>query len=141
MPDFIAQQSITIRTTPTRVWEALTDPKLIKQYLFGTVVETDWQVGSSITYRGVWENKQYEDKGVILNVVPEKLLATTYWSSLSGTLDSPENYQHVTYELAGEDGQTTLTITQDGNGTAEAKTHSEQNWARVLADLKRILER
>lgn len=55
-----------INASSSRVWEALTDPKLIKQYLFGTEVSTDWKVGSPITYRGVWNGREYEDKGRII---------------------------------------------------------------------------
>ena len=45
------------QTPRFEVWEALTSPQMIQQYLFGTQVTTDWQVGSPITYRGVWQGK------------------------------------------------------------------------------------
>ena len=57
----IAIATITINASTSKVWDALTKPELIKQYLFGTEVATDWQVGSPIRYRGVWEGKTYED--------------------------------------------------------------------------------
>lgn len=44
---FIAKATTTINAPPSTVWEALTKPSLIKQYLFGTEVTTDWQVGSA----------------------------------------------------------------------------------------------
>ena len=86
---FIAKATITVNTPASKVWDALTDPRLIKQYLFGTDVTTDWKVGSSITYKGEWEGKAYEDKGKILQVEPEKLLVTTFWSAMSGLPDTP----------------------------------------------------
>ena len=89
---FLAEAATIINAPASKVWEALTKPNLIKQYLYGTEVTTDWQVGSPITYRGEWEVKTYEDKGKILQVEPERLLVSTFWSSLAGLPDSPENY-------------------------------------------------
>ena len=137
---FVAKASTTINAPTSRVWEALTQPDLIKQYLFGTQVTTDWKVGSPITYEGIWEGKAYKDKGVILQVEPRKLLVSTFWSALSGLPDIPENYQTVRYELAAEDGGTRLTILQDNNATQEDANHSAQNWNMVLGGMKQLLE-
>jgi uncharacterized protein YndB with AHSA1/START domain len=137
---YIAKAGITIDAPPTRVWDALTQPDLIKQYLFGTQVTTDWRVGSPIVYEGIWEGKAYKDKGVILQVEPEKLLISTFWSALSGLPDIPENYQTVRYELAADGGGTRLTIVQDNNASPEDANHSAQNWSMVLDGLKKLLE-
>jgi uncharacterized protein YndB with AHSA1/START domain len=137
---YVAKASTRINASPSRVWEALTRPDLIKQYLFGTDVTTDWKVGSPITYKGVWQGKAYEDKGKILEVEPERLLVSTFWSALSGLPDVPENYNTVRYELSPEAGGTRLSIIQDNNTTQEAAEHSEQNWNIVLDGLKKLLE-
>lgn len=137
---FTAKTSIEINSTASKVWNALINPEMIKQYLFGTEAVSDFKEGSSIVYRGVWEGKTYEDKGKILKVIPEKLLVSTYWSSMGGLPDKPENYATVTYELDEKEGKTTLTLTQDNNSTEEAKNHSEQNWNMVLSTLKKLLE-
>jgi uncharacterized protein YndB with AHSA1/START domain len=99
---FIAKATISINAPASKVWDALTKPNLIKQYLFGTEVTTDWQVGSPITYKGTWEGKAYEDKGRVIQIEPGKLLVSTFWSSLSGLPDIPENYKTVRYELSAE---------------------------------------
>ncbi len=138
--DFVVKVSIIINASPAKVWEALTKPEMIKQYLFGTEVISDWKVGSSITYKGEWQGKSYQDKGTILKLVPEELFESTYWSSMTSIPDLPENYKKVTYELTPEDGRTKLTLTQDNNATEEEKNHSEQNWKMVLDGLKKILE-
>lgn len=137
---YIAKATIWIDAPRTKVWEALTKPELIKQYLFGTDVTTDWQVGSPVTYKGVWEGKAYEDKGKVLENEPYKLLVSTFWSSLSGVPDLPENYQTVRYELTSEGSGTQLTVTQGNNTTREAANHSEQNWRTVLEGIKKLLE-
>ena len=136
----IAKATTTLNAPPSKVWEALTQPELIKQYLFGTQVTTDWKVGSPITYKGLWEGKAYEDKGKVLQIEPGKLLVSTFWSSLSGVPDVPENYKTVRYELAPAGSGTRLTITQDNNASQEEATHSEQNWNMVLDGLKKLLE-
>jgi len=137
---FIAKATITINSPASRVWDALTNPDLIQQYLFGTQVTTDWKMGSPITYTGTWEGKAYEDKGKVLQIEPGKLLVSTFWSSLSGLPDVPESYKTVRYELSPEGGGTRLTITQDNNAAPEEASHSEQNWTMVLDSMKKMLE-
>jgi uncharacterized protein YndB with AHSA1/START domain len=137
---FTAKAAITIDATPSKVWEALTKPNLIKQYMFGTEVTTDWQVGSPITYKGTWEGKAYEDKGKVLQIEPGKLLVSTFWSSLVGLPDIPENYKTVCYELSAEGNGTRLTIIQDNNVSQEEANHSAQNWNMVLEGIKKLLE-
>ena len=137
---FISKASTTINIPMSKVWDALTKPHIIKQYLFGTEVTTDWQVGSPITYKGMWNGKAYEDKGKVVQIEVEKLLVSTFWSSLSGLPDVPENYKTVRYELTPDGNGTRLTITQDNNDSQEDANHSEQNWKMVLDGLKKLLE-
>ena len=137
---YISKASTIINTSTSKVWDALTKPELIKQYMFGTEVITDWQVGSPITYKGIWGGKAYEDKGKVLQIEIEKLLVSTFWSSLAGLPDIPENYKTVRYELVPEDNGTRLTITQDNNDSQEEAAHSKQNWKMVLDGIKKLLE-
>jgi uncharacterized protein YndB with AHSA1/START domain len=138
---FTAEATTIINTPVSRVWEALTNPSLIKQYLYGTEVTSDWKAGSPITYKGEWEGKSYEDKGEILQIEPNTLLVSTFWSSLAGLPDIPENYKTLRYELSPENGGTRITITQDNNATQEEADHSKQNWNTVLDKLKELLEK
>jgi uncharacterized protein YndB with AHSA1/START domain len=138
---FVAKKTITIHAPVSNVWDALTKPEMIKQYFFGTDTETDWKKGSPIFFRGQWEGKSYEDKGTILDIIPNKLIQYDYWSSFSGKPDIPENYATVTYQLSSEKEETTLTITQDGINTVEQRDHSESNWANVLNGLKKLVEK
>ena len=133
--------SIMIDASTVKVWEALTTPSIIKQYFFGTNAISDWNVGSPLIFKGEWEGKKYEDKGTILEKVPLKLFRYTYWSSMSGIEDKPENYVTVTYELEEQDDQTLLTITQENIPDEKTRQHSEQNWNKVLSDLKQLLEK
>jgi uncharacterized protein YndB with AHSA1/START domain len=135
-----AKATITINVPASKVWEALINPELIKQYLFGAEVITDWKEGSQIIYKGTYEDKAYEDKGNVLKVEPEKLLLITHWSPLSGSPDTLENYHKVSYELAAENGATQLTITQDNNPTKEEQDQNSNFWKMVLDGMKKLLE-
>lgn len=138
---FTAKAKTTIHAPASKVWDAITRPHLIKQYLFGTNVISDWKVGSLIIYKGEWQGKPFEDRGQILEMEPEKLLVSTHWSPLSGVPDSPENYHTVTYNLTAKDGSTEVTITQNNNASEEEKAHSEENWKQVLEGMKKLLEK
>ena len=138
---FTTRVSILIHAPASRIWQALTDPNQIQQYLFGARTVTDWKVGSLIKWEGEWQGKPYEDKGTVLKFVPEKLIETTYWSSMAGMPDSPANYKRVTYELTQKSSDTLLTLTQDNNASEEERDHSEQNWKMVLDGLKKLVER
>lgn len=135
-----ATAEVTINAPAAEVWRALTDPELVKQYFFGTNVVSDWKQGSPIFYRGEWEGQAYEDKGTILEIVPNKLLKTNYFSPLSGEKDIPDNYQVISYELAEDGGKTTLTVTQDNLKDQSAADRSAKNWNMVLGGMKTLLE-
>jgi uncharacterized protein YndB with AHSA1/START domain len=138
---FVAQTSVVIDARAATVWKGLTDPALVKQYMHGTKVSTDWKVGSPITWAGEWKGQAYEDKGEVLEVEPEKRLTTTHWSPMGGSEDKPENYHTVTYELSENDGRTTLTLKQDNNPSQEeADQMAENNWLPILQKLKEVVE-
>lgn len=138
---FVAERSITINASVDAVWGALTDPEKVKVYMHGTQLETDWKVGSTITWSGEWKGERYQDKGEVLAVDPRRLLRITHWSPMGGTADEPENYHTVTYELDAQDGTTILTLKQDNNASqAEADAMAENNWRPVLEGLKKVAE-
>jgi uncharacterized protein YndB with AHSA1/START domain len=138
--DHVATAEIEIEASPPEVWAALTDPELIKQYMFGSQVVTDWKQGSPIVWKGEYEGKEYEDKGEILEIERERRLKVTHFSPLSGDGDRPENYHTLLYELE-ESGRTThVSLSQDNNPSKEAAEHSQANWEKMLAGLKRVVE-
>ena len=133
--------SVKIDAPASEVWEALTTPEIIKKYFFGTNAISDWKVGSPLIFKGEYQGKHYEDKGTIVKVERNKLFQYKYWSSMSGIEDKPENYVTVTYELSEKNDKTKLTVTQENIPDEKTKEHSEQNWKKVLTDLKKLLEK
>jgi uncharacterized protein YndB with AHSA1/START domain len=146
----IARSTVTIAVSRDRIWKALTSPAEIKRYVFGTEAVSDWKSGSPITWSGDWDGKRYEDKGMVLESNPGRLLRYTHYSPLSGQPDVPGSYHTVTIALSDaaepltpprvSGTSTRLVLTQDNNATDEARAHSEKNWATVLASLKKYLE-
>lgn len=140
MAGHVATASTTIDAPRREVWQALTDPGLIAEYMFGSVVETDWQPGSPITWSGEYEGKPYQDKGEVVEVVAGEHLEVTHFSPLSGQDDVPENYHHVRYSLADAGGGTEVTLTQDGNGSEDEAEHAASTWGSMLDGLKKVVE-
>jgi uncharacterized protein YndB with AHSA1/START domain len=137
----VAKSSIVINAAVSKVWKALIDPAQIREYLFGTNAISDWKKGSPLTYEGEWQGKKYKDKGTIIDIIPEKLLHTTYWSSIGGKEDKPENYNNVIYELQPRGESTMVTISQDNIADEAGLKHMEENWGIVLNNMKKLLEK
>lgn len=108
--------------------------------MFGTNVISDWKEGSKIIWKGEWQGKSYEDKGIILQFKPNTKLKYSHFSPLTGQPDIPENYHTVTMELGNKGKQTIIILTQDNNVTQKAKEYSEENWRSMLEGLKNLLE-
>ncbi len=138
--NLIARGSIAIAAPVERVWNALITPSAIKEYMFGTTVESDWKEGSPIFWKGEWNGRDYEDKGVIRQFNPGRALQYTHFSPLSGLPDTPANYHTVTIQLSPEGDGTRVSLTQDNNLTEEARSHSEKNWNVMLDGLKKYVE-
>ena len=139
--NLVAKASITINAPSGKVWEALVQPEAIKQYMFGTTVITDWREGSPIVWKGEWQGKPYEDKGVILQFKRGRTLQYSHFSPLSGVPDTPDNYHTVTVELSAEQNQTRVSLAQDNNASEEKRQHSEKNWGMMLSALKSFMEK
>ena len=138
--DHLATASTTIAATPDVVWNTLTDPDLIAEWMLGSRVSTEWRVGSRITWSGSYNGEDFEDHGTILDFQPNTLLRTTHFSPSGGRQDIPENYHTVTWRLTGSGGSTLLTLEQDNNPTEESAEHSSANWQSMLDGLRRVTE-
>jgi uncharacterized protein YndB with AHSA1/START domain len=136
----VATAAVEISASRERVWTALTDPEQIEQYMFGSRVETDWERGSPIAWKGEYQGKEYEDKGEILEIEPERRLKVTHFSPLSGKDDVPANYHTLTYELEQHGDKTRVSLSQDNNGTEQEAEHSKGNWEKMLTGLKAFVE-
>jgi len=140
MAGLVATAETDIDAGPEQVWNALIDPDAIKEYMFGSHVDTDWKPGSSIVWKGEYEGRSYEDKGEVLEVEANQRLRVIHFSPLSGQPDVPANYHTLTYELTARGSTTHVTLSQDNNTSAEELKHSSANWQSVLDGLKSYVE-
>ena len=137
---FSATVSQDIRASIEAVWDAITKPEIVKQYFFGTNLVTNWKVGSPLFFRGEWQGKPYEDRGIVLAFEPSKSLSYNYWSSFSGVEDKPETRQIIRFDLVRVDDGVRLTIHQSNVDTQARADHSAANWRSVLEALKQLVE-
>jgi uncharacterized protein YndB with AHSA1/START domain len=138
---FTNNLSIFIDAPVAKVWRSLIDPALIKQYFFGVDSIGEWTEGNTVISKGKWQGKKFEGKAKVLQVEFEKRLRHTYWSSLSGLPDVPENHHVITYELSAEKGGTTLTLTEENLPTYEMKEQSAKLWNVILDNMKKLTEK
>jgi uncharacterized protein YndB with AHSA1/START domain len=139
--DHIVARASTVIDAPTDVvWTALTDPDIVKRYMFGATVTTDWRTGSPITWSGEWNGDPFEDKGFVLKVDPGRLLEYSHYSPLSGRPDSPEHYHVVAVTLTPDGRRTRVDLVQSNIATHEVQAHAEANWHFVLNGLKQTVE-
>lgn len=135
-----AHVTLNIHATPEHVWEALTNPEIVTRYFYGTQLESTWEVGSPIIFKGSWEGQSYLDKGTILSMNKPFLLSYNYLSSWSDLPDIPESYQVITYTLILNENTTTLTVMQEGFDSAALARKSEDSWLQILSGMKAIVE-
>lgn len=133
------QYTTTVKAPVEKVWDALVNPEIVKQYFFGTDLISTFKVGDEIIFQGEWEGQKYKDRGIILEYAENKKLAYSYLSNWSGMEDKPENYLWVCYEVKPTDNGTELTISQT-NYDEERAQHSEGNWESLIDGLKKLVE-
>lgn len=133
------QSETKINASLEKVWEALTNPVIVRKYFFGTELITDWKVGSDIYFQGEWEGQKYKDRGKVLEYIENKKLTYSTLSNWSGKEDKLENYLIVTYEVKPNENKTELIITQT-NYDEEKARQSEKNWAMLIEEMKKTIE-
>jgi uncharacterized protein YndB with AHSA1/START domain len=127
-----------IRTTPEKLWSALTSPDVMKQYWFGMHQESDWKAGSP--WRLVFPDGRIADTGEIVESDPPKRVVIKWRNEFKPELKS-EGPALCTYELEPIEDAVKLTITH-GMERAESKLIKAVSggWPRILSNLKSLLE-
>ncbi len=148
MEKLIVQNSILIKADAGKVWDTLVNPEQTKKYMFGCKTVSDWKIGSSLLWQGMYEGEEMVFvKGIILDIEPGRLLKYTVIDPNATMADISENYLNVTYQLKEQNGHTNLTIFQDGFEDAadgEKRYTDVQNngegWNPILVEIKKLVE-
>ena len=110
------ENTIEINAAPAIIWEALTQPTLMRQWMgepeMGIEVHTDWQVNSPILISG-FHHVKFENKGIVLRYDINSVLEYSHFSSVSRLVDIPENYSIIRFVLTPIENYTILTLTID----------------------------
>lgn len=127
-----------IRTTPQKLWSALTDPELMKQYWFGMHCESDFTAGSA--WKLVDDRGEVWDAGEIVEAVPPRRLVIR-WEHQMRPEFKAEDASLCTMELVPTGRAVRLTIThsveREGSKLLEAVSGG---WPKILSNLKSLLE-
>jgi uncharacterized protein YndB with AHSA1/START domain/DNA-binding transcriptional ArsR family regulator len=127
-----------IRTTPERLWQALTDGEFTQQYYFNTRVESTWEPGSS--YRYTYLNGDLALEGEILEIDPPRKLVTTFKPTWDQRLaeGSPST---VTWEIVSMGEVCKLSLIHEGvDPETFASAGLDLGWTQVISGLKTFLE-
>lgn len=140
-----------IKTTPQRLWQALTEPAFTRRY-WGVELESDWQVGSTIIWReGEFTSADPEQR--VLESEPGRRLSYT-WHTMTPQKARLSGYEgedaeraiaeprsKVTFDIEPQDGQVKLTVIHDGFEPGSILLQSvSQGWPALLSELKTLLE-
>ena len=138
------EHRIVINAPPRAVWESLTKPELMKQWMgepeMAVHIETSWTVGSPIVVRG-FHHAQFENSGIVLRFEPTEVLRYNQLSSLSRLPDKPENYSIYEFRLEPVGEGTALTVTLSRFPTSAIFKHLEFYWRGTINILKKFVER
>lgn len=135
-------KTVTIHTSASKVWEALTNPELIKRWIADNEVDviTNWKVGSPIIFRGSLHWINFENKGTIQQFEPEKVFQYNYLSSLSNLPEIPENYTSIRFVLSSTEDKTELMLTLSNFPDEVIRKHLDFYWNVTLGILKNLCE-
>jgi uncharacterized protein YndB with AHSA1/START domain/DNA-binding transcriptional ArsR family regulator len=128
---------IYIRTSPERLWEAITDPEIRAKYHFGSGVESDWTTGSRYELNHPGADRPLLEGENLLVDPPHRLVQTmqVLWSEEA----EQEGTSRVTWEIEPIGDSCRLTVTHDQlSETAPPELYG--GWPMILSGLKTWLE-
>jgi uncharacterized protein YndB with AHSA1/START domain len=127
-----------IRTTPQKLWRALTQPEFTRRYWFETWQESEWKPGASWRLR--IPDGGVADSGEIVEIEPQRRLVLTWRHELNPEMRE-EGFSRLTYEMEPQGDSVRLTVIHqvDKPGSKLLESVSE-GWPWILASLKSLLE-
>jgi len=127
-----------IKTTPEKLWEALTSREISKLYWFGAHLESDWKPGSP--WRIVFPDGRVADSGEIIECNPPKRIVIKWRNEWSAELNA-EGFSRCTMDIEEADGAVKLTVMHTID-RPESKFIGAVSggWPRILSNLKSLLE-
>jgi uncharacterized protein YndB with AHSA1/START domain len=127
-----------IRTTPEKLWQALIDPELTRQYWVETWQESEWKVGTA--WRIMIPDGRVAASGTVIEIDPPKRLVLSWRNEFKPELRE-EGYSRLTYEFEPQGDTVKLTIRHEIDKPDSKLIQAVSNgWPHLLASLKSLLE-
>jgi uncharacterized protein YndB with AHSA1/START domain len=128
---------VYIRTSPERLWQALTDPELTKDYYYGSSVVSTWEAGAPYAYR---TDAGDAIVGEVLESVPPRRLVMTFTMAYDPEA-AAEPPSRVTWEIEPHGEVCRLEVTHaDFGGRSKTWSNTLDGWPPILSGLKTLLE-
>jgi uncharacterized protein YndB with AHSA1/START domain len=127
-----------IRSSPEKIWDAITKPEFCKQFWFGVVLDSEWKKGSP--WKMVFEDGSISDEGEILEADRPNRLVLKWHHRLFPEMKA-EGWSRCTFDIADENGLAKLSILHEID-----REHSKfiegvsGGWPKILSSLKTFLE-
>lgn len=127
-----------IRTTPEKLWAALTEPEFTRQYWAGTHPVSDWKVGSD--WKIMIPDGRIGDAGKVIEFDPPRRIVLSWRNEFLPELKN-EAPARVTYELEQQDDMVKFTLIQESEAPDSKLIDTMSNgWPVLLSSLKSLLE-
>jgi uncharacterized protein YndB with AHSA1/START domain len=127
-----------IRTTPEKLWRALTEPEFTRLYFVETWQECEWKPGAS--WRMMIPDGRVADSGEVLEIEPHKRLVVSWRNEFKPELRE-EGYSRLSYDLEQVGESVKLTVIHEIDKSESKFIQSVSNgWPHILSSLKSMLE-
>ena len=129
---------IFIRTTPDKLWQAITDPAFTRQYFFAHSVESTWEQGATYTHRAPDGTLAIE--GTIVEIDPPHRLVQTFTCPADEATRN-DRASRVTWVIEKVGDACKLTLTHDDfDGETATFKNVGKGWSPILSGLKTLME-
>ena len=129
---------IYIRTTPQKLWDAITRGEWTRRYFHGTRIESDWRPGSPVVYHNSRPG-EIAVEGVVREAAPPRRLCYT-WNVRYDAERAGEEPSLVTWEITPLDEVCRLTVVHQFNAPSKTYREVKSGWNAILSSLKSLLE-
>lgn len=126
-----------IKTTPVKLWQAITNPEFAKQYWGGMVNVSDWKPGSKWEHQDTSNDNETKLVGDVIESIPHERLVLS-WSAP----DNVENASQVSYEIVAINNELVRLDVIHSNLEIDSDMHGgvSKGWPLVLSSMKTYLE-
>jgi uncharacterized protein YndB with AHSA1/START domain len=137
-----SESTVKILAPAGKVWRALTEPELVKQWQYGADLLTTWEPGTPIVFRNEWNGQVFEQKGKVLEFRPTSRVKYSLFFPRPDLQDIPEHHFFMIYELAESGGVTSVLVRQeDPRPVPPDAASGGEDGPDVLSLLKELVEK